>query len=76
MQMTFEQFETAPKRTLSKSQERRLNRKHCCGDFGRGSFSTIHSLIAQGYIYQSGKIFNLTEKAAHYLFHHGENMPI
>ena len=76
MQMTFEQFEIAPKRTLSAPQERRLNRKHCCGDFGGGSFSTIESLIVQGYVYQSGKIFNLTEKASHYLFHHGENMPI
>lgn len=73
MDMTFEEFEAVPNRTLSESQERRLNHLHCSGDLGGGRFSTIQSLMDDGYLTQDGK---LTEKAAHYIFHHGIVMSI
>lgn len=73
MEMAFEDFAVAPARSLTAAQERRLNHRHCTGDFGRGTFSTIKSLIAAGYVEGDGA---LTEKAAHYIFHYGPQMPV
>lgn len=76
MKMSFEEFEAVPNRTLSESQERRLNRFHCCGDFGGGKFSTVKSLISKGYIQQDDKQVSITEKGVHYIYHHGPTMPV
>jgi len=76
MEMTFDQFEQAPERTLSVAQERRLNHKHATGDFGGGSFATVQSLVRKGFVAEVGGSYVLTERAAHYLFHYGQDMPI
>ena len=73
---TLEQFETAPGRCLSEAQERRLNRKHCTGDYGPGKWETINSLINAGYLEDTGKALVLTEKAKHYIHHYGPLMPV
>lgn len=77
MQMTFEEFEVAPARTLSAAQERRLNRLHLTGDISGGPWSTVESLLNLDYLTMvvGGKI-RMTEKGAHYCHHHGCEMPV
>ena len=74
--MPFDEFEQAPVRDLTRAQERRLNWKFVTGDFGRGRFSTIKALSDKGYIEVVRNDLVLTEKAAHYIHHHGPKMPI
>lgn len=75
--MTLEEFEVAPKRSLSEAQERVLNQIGCVGTITkRCQYKTIRSLIDSGYLFDAKSAFILTVKGQHYFLHHSSSMPL
>lgn len=63
-------------RVLSPAQERLLLRKHLTGDIGKHAWSTIESLIANGYLADRGGRLEVTPKGKSYCDAHHMRMSL